>query len=469
MIQWHDNEEMIASSASPVRSPDSKGRVTDHDPRRATGRGHSRISAVQRNDGPACGCDRQPAQDALVSMDEAFRRIAEHLTPLQDDEQVSFLDARGRVLAKPISAQADMPRFDHAAMDGYALCSATLKGRGPWRLPVKLRCAAGEDCPGALSAGSAARIFTGAPIPPGADCVIMQEEVERQPECILVSRKPKPRENMRLRGEECLQGTDIVAAGTRVTSRSIAAAASSGCGFLAVRRRVRVSLLVTGTEVARPGSADMGSAQIWDVNTPMLQSILTRPGVEMVGIEALPDCVEGIRDAMARQVGRSDLVITTGGVSVGEEDHLPAAVRAAGGFMHFKGVAIKPGKPVTFGRIGGAAWFGLPGNPQSAFVAWTLFGEAILARLSGLTRPDGRSRQVVLGHPVRRKPGRCEIRVAGLLGRDGMGRDLIDCRNPVNSGQVGALGAADGLAILPAGADYLPEGALIEFLPFSPN
>lgn len=427
------------------------------------------MTVVQRFEGMPCRCDVPAPASRLISIDEALTHIADQIGPVETTERVSLHKARGRVLAASVFAQADMPRFDHSAMDGFALRVSDLEGEGPWLLSVALRCAAGSESAGVLTSGSAAHIFTGAPIPRGADCVVMQEEVDRRDGGILLARKPNAHENIRHRGEEYRQGAKIVSANCRVTSRSVAAAASSGIGSLEVRARVRVSLLVTGTEVARAGKTGLGDAQIWDVNTPMLQSVLTRPDVEIVVVEALRDSAVGIREALKRAARWSDLVVTTGGVSVGEEDHLHSAVREAGGVIHFSGVALKPGKPVTFGEIGRVAWLGLPGNPQSAFVTWALFGEAILARLSGLNRPDVGKRHVVLGHELRRKPGRCEIRAGRLTGHDGMGRDVVDCRRPVNSGQVGALCAADGLAYLPADADCLPKGALIEFLPFCPS
>ena len=424
------------------------------------------MTVQPRIDVSACCCDDFTPGAGAVSIAEALARIAGHVTPVKDVKRVPLTKALGRVLAAPVRAQSDMPRFDHAAMDGYALRRADLAGSGPWRLPVAMRRAAGEPGERGLAPGSAGRIFTGAPMPAGADCVVMQENVECQSGTIVVHRRPGLKENIRFRGEEYAEGAEILAAGRRLTARAIAAAASAGHGDLPVRRKVRVSLLVSGTEVARAGATGLGAAQIWDVNTPMLQACLSRPEVTCVAVETVPDDPDAIGRAIAQAAARSDLVITTGGVSVGEEDHLHAALRGQGGKTVFAGVAMKPGKPVSFGRIGAAHWLGLPGNPQSAFVTWSLFGEAILHRLSGRAEDDGRRRRVALAHPVSRKPGRCEVRATRLCGADTAGRELAECRGPVQSGQVGALGIADGLIFLPADADRLAAGALVEFMPF---
>lgn len=424
------------------------------------------MSFAQKIDAAGCGCGAPDPGMGVIDIDTALVRIADNVVPVMGCERADLVLARGRVLAEPVRALSDMPRFDHAAMDGYALRRADLAGQGPWHLPVTLRCAAGE-APGApLEPGTAARIFTGAPMPEGADCVVMQEQVARDAAGIGLGRCPGQHENIRYRGEEHRAGDEIVTAGTRVTDRVIAAAAASGHSGLIVTRRLRVALLVSGTEVTQAGAADLGPAAIWDVNTPMLRAALMRPDIDLVAVEAVPDSIEASRAALARAAQDADLVITTGGVSVGEEDHLREAVRGLGGALVFAGVSMKPGKPVSFGKIGAALWLGLPGNPQSAFVAWTLFGRAILQRLAGLAVPDTRQGTVALAQPVARRAGRCEVRAARLVGTDEAGRALVACDDTIHSGQVGALAASDGLVFLPAETDRLPQGALVRFLPF---
>lgn len=414
----------------------------------------------------ACGCDGPHAATGLIGLDDALARIGAAFDAVAGTEHLAVSWARGRVLAEAVHALSDMPRFDHAAMDGYAIRTGDLSGAGPWHLPVSLRCAAGEGRPPALPAGSAARIFTGAPVPRGADCVIMQESVLRHADRIEIVRRPGVGENIRFRGEEQRAGSPILSRGSRLTPGAIAAAAAGGHGHVLVRRALRVALLVSGSELRTAGCPGRTDGTVWDVNTPMLQAAMTRPDIRLVAVRRVPDDATGSRAALAEAAEVADLVVTTGGVSVGEEDHLRAAFRDIGGVEVFSGVAIKPGKPVTCGLLGDVAWLGLPGNPLSAFVTWQLFGETILERLTGLTGGRSRKRHVVLSHPVERKVGRCEIRPASLVGHDGVGRDMIACRGAIRSGQVGRLVGADGLVFLPSEADRLPVGALVEFLPF---
>lgn len=294
----------------------------------------------------------------------------------------------------------------------------------------------------------------------------MQEKVEKLGNMIRLDARPEAGENVRRRGEEYQSGTEILSAGTVLTPRSIAASASAGHASVTVHKRVRVALIATGSEIATPETEELKAGQIWDVNTPMLQSILSRPDVDLHDIVRVKDRPEAIRDAMQSAAAHADLIVTTGGVSVGDEDHLHAAVQAAGGEVIFAGVAIKPGKPVTLGRIGNATWLGLPGNPGSAFVTWSIFGEVVLNALAGLRETLAKRRHVLLGQELSRKAGRCEIRASRIVGIDGYGRDVIECESGGNSGQVSLYAEADGLVFLPSELDQMPAGSFVEFLPF---
>lgn len=425
------------------------------------------MTCLPRPQETGCGCDRGPAAVGLATLGEALAIVEAHTRPVNGRERIAAQSATGRVLVTPVCAHADMPAFDHAAMDGYALNTSSFSDTGPWEFTVIGRVAAGESFTQQVNPGEAVRIFTGAPIPQGSDCVVMQEKVNRTADTISVSSRPLFFENIRFRGEEQQMGAEILPSGTVLTPRSIAASAASGAGDLDVRARVRVTVLVNGREVVNAGSSAKSKAQIWDVNTPMLQSLLARPCVELLSVAHVTDDPDSVRLAISRAAETSDLIVTTGGVSVGEEDHLRPAITAANGRIHFAGVAIKPGKPVAFGSVGRAKWLGLPGNPLAAYVTWSLFGEAILSTLSGAgTGPNAR-RNVLLGHDLFRKPGRCEVRPARFVGTEGTGRDIVECSARVNSGQVAALARADGLVFIPAETDRLSEGDLIEFLPFS--
>jgi molybdopterin molybdotransferase len=222
---------------------------------------------------------------------------------------------------------------------------------------------------------------------------------------------------------------------------------------------------VTGDEV-RPAGTNRSAAQIWDVNSPMLSALLATSAVDLVSVGQAADDRSGLASQLAELAARSDLIVTTGGISVGEEDHVRPALAALGGEILFSGVAIKPGKPVSFGRLGSSLWLGLPGNPLSAFVTFQVFGTALIRRLTGENTQPSLRRHVVLSEALRRKPGRCELRPATIAGFDAQGREVVRSDDATHSARVGTLPFADGLIFLPAEADYLPAGALVEFHPF---
>lgn len=414
---------------------------------------------------PGCGCDGPGAHAALIGIDDALRRIAGHVAPVTGTDVVPLAQALGRVLVRAVRAQAMVPPFDNAAMDGYAVAGGALTGDGPWRLPVVARVPAGQGGGPRIAGAVAVRIFTGAPIPDGADAVVMQEDVRRDGETIRLFRRPEPGLNIRRAGEDMAAGVPVLNAGCRLGPRRIAACAAAGAGRVHVRRRPRVALLVTGDEVRQAGT-DRTAAQIWDVNTPMLIAAMAAAGVTPVACDRGVDSRAGLAAQLAAMAARADFVLTTGGISVGEEDHVKSALADAGGTILFGGVAIKPGKPVSFGRIGRAPWLGLPGNPLSAFVTWQVFGTALIRALSGDTETGLARRHVVTATAIHRAPGRCELRLARIEGFDGQGREVARFDDATRSGRVGTLPLADGLILLPSDTDTLPAGALVEFLPF---
>jgi molybdopterin molybdotransferase len=357
------------------------------------------------------------------------------------------------------------PAFDNAAMDGYVVATSALTGSGPWVLRVVARVPAGQETTTSLAGATAARIFTGAPIPDGADAVVMQEDVMRHGDVLHLIRRPGPGQNIRRAGSDMAAGATVLDKGHRLGPREIAACAAAGAGIVRVWRRLRAALLVTGGELRRAGGA-REAAQIWDVNTPMLTASLAVAGVEIVAIAHGTDNHAGLVRQLGDLAAQVDLVITTGGISVGEEDHVKSAFTALGGEILFSGVAIKPGKPVSFGRVGTTFWLGLPGNALSTFVTWQVFGMALIRGLTGEVVQAPARRHVVTASAVRRKPGRFELRPATLAGFDAHGREIVRFENATHSGRVGRLPLADGLMFLPVDAESLPAGALVEFQPF---
>jgi molybdopterin molybdotransferase len=414
-----------------------------------------------------CGCDSAIARKGLVSIDTALERIASGVTPLGGVEEVPLARAAGRVLAHPLKARANTPPFDSAAMDGYALSLSDLPGAGPWHLQIAARVAAGQSGP-ALPPGTVARIFTGAPLPEAADAVIMQEEVTLEGGAVCIIRRPQAGESIRRAGEDMQQGAEVLSKGTLLGPREIAVAAAAGHGSVPVCRRIRTALLVTGSEVQAAGQS-LGDAAIWDINTPVLTACLSIPSLELVAVETATDDPTALVTQVEALAARADLLVTTGGISVGEADFVKPVFERLGGKTLFSGVAMKPGKPVSAGRIDRATWLGLPGNPVSALLTWQLFGTEILRRLGGQKQSRPVRRHVVLADPIHRKPGRCELRPAQICGFDAQGREVVRFDGATHSARVAGLPCCDGVLMLPAETDQLPQGALVEFLPFHCN
>lgn len=414
-----------------------------------------------------CGCDRRDMLESLISVDDALALIHDRTEPVLETERLATALALGRTLAEPVISARMTPPFDNAAMDGYAVVTSALTGKGPWNVPVVDRVAAGQSA-APLSGLQASRIFTGARVPVGADAVVMQEDVHRAGTTIRIDHRPKPGLNIRRAGSELAEGALVLHRGSRLGAREIAVCAAAGAAQLQVRRRLRVAILVTGDEI-RPAGADRSAAQIWDVNTPMLRALLTRPGIDLVAVETGLDSRDGLFLQIADLAEIADVLITTGGISVGEEDHVKPALTAMGAEIIFSGVAIKPGKPVSFGQVRGAVWLGLPGNPLSAFITWQLFGEALVKRMTGEIGPDIARRHVVISEEITRKPGRCEFRPALCTGFDPQGREVVSFESETHSSRVAGLSMASGLIYLPADAVFLPAGALVEFQPFCPS
>ena len=314
----------------------------------------------------------------LRPLDEALAELLSQARPLADVEAVSTFDADGRVLAQDLVSALQVPPQDNSSMDGYALRCADLAGPSPV-LPVSQRIAAGAGgMP--LAAGSAARIFTGAPIPAGADAVVMQEDCELLPAegdelpAIRLHTLPKPGRWIRRAGEDVRRGAVVLARGARLTPASLGLAASIGLDRLQVARRPRVALFSTGDELVMPGEVapeQMKPGSIYNSNRFFLRALLHRLGCEVSDLGIVPDRRDATLAALQSAAQSHDLILTSGGVSVGEEDHIKPAVQALGRLDLWQ-IAIKPGKPFAYGRVQDAHFIGLPGNPVSSFVTFLL-------------------------------------------------------------------------------------------------
>ena len=331
------------------------------------------------------------ARPPLLSLDEALARLVAGATPARivETESISTFDAFGRVLAADVVSAIDVPPADNSSMDGYAVRVADAVTAGAM-LPVSQRIPAGSVGP-ALAAGTAARIFTGAQVPAGADAIVMQELCEAIDGGVRVNSVPQPGQWIRRRGEDVRIGATVLARGLRLTPQALGLAAGVGAAALTVCRRPRVALFSTGDELVMPGAvapSDLPPGAIYNSNRFTLRGLLQAAGCEVIDLGIVPDRLDATRDALRRAAAANDLILTSGGVSVGEEDHIRPAVAAEGRIEMWQ-VAIKPGKPLAFGAVrrqaGGEALFiGLPGNPVSSFVTFLLAVAPVLRAMQGL-------------------------------------------------------------------------------------
>lgn len=414
---------------------------------------------LHRLDPIACGCD---AETGLIPVDHAIARGLALVVPVQEIETLPLGVVTGRVLASDIAAPVPLPLFDNSAMDGYACRLSDLAGSGPWLLPLAGRIRAG-DAPSALPEGAAMRILTGAPLPQGADVVIAQERVRRQREAIAIAAKPRAGQHIRRSGDDLARGMPLLHAGKKADARDVAALAGAGLANVAVRRRVRVAVLCSGSELAAPGTA-LEPGQIWDANHAMLAALLDQPWITRVALPSCADDPEALRDAVSCAAARADIVITTGGVSVGDEDHMATVIEQLGGQVEVMKLAMKPGKPLSMGKVCGALWLGLPGNPVAAFVAWHVIGQVLAGRMAGLSDPGPKKTLAALAEPVRHKPGRCEFRPARLLGHDLRGVLQVICFDRAGSHRIAQLAEADAMVMIPADVEEMTRGNLVEVL-----
>jgi molybdopterin molybdotransferase len=410
-----------------------------------------------------CGCDA-PAGGRLIAVDVALERGLRLATPVPEVERLPLAQAMGRVLAEEARAPGPLPPFDNSAMDGYALRTADLTGTGPWTLPIAGRIAAGDAAGPTAPCGACLRILTGAPVPPDVDAIVMQEHVVRDGDTIRLTELPRPGLNIRRAGEDLPEGGRILPAGVVIGAREAAALAAVGLGQVAVRRRMRVSIFSTGSELRQPGEP-LGPGQIWNSNRFALLGALSAPWVEMTDLGAVADDPAALTEALTRAADGADLVVSTGGVSVGDEDHMPRLFRQAGGDIHAMRIAMKPGKPLALGRMGQAIYLGLPGNPVSAFITWMVIGARIAAARAGIADHAPRRITARALFDLDRRPGRCEFRPARVVGEDSRGAPLIELMSPSFSARIALLAAADGLALLPAEDESIRRGDLLGFLP----
>jgi molybdopterin molybdotransferase len=392
----------------------------------------------------------------LLSVDEALATLLAQARAVADVEEVPTLEATGRVLARPQRSTMDVPPMDNSAMDGYAVRLSDVQRNNKLKVAQKIMAGSVGK---ALEAGTAARIFTGAPIPPGADAVVMQEFTEAQGDEVTIKKLPAREEWIRRTGSDVKKGGEILAAGKRLQPQDTGLAASVGLKTLPVCRRVRLGLFFTGDELVMPGEP-LAPGRIYNSNRFTLRGLAEAYDCELRDYGIVPDSLEATRKVLRKAASECDLVVTSGGVSVGDADYVKPAVEAEGSLLMWK-IAMKPGRPLAFGKIGNSFFIGLPGNPVSSFVTFLVFVRPFLLKTQGLSETRPRSISVRADFDWPEPDSRREF--LRVKWNDQGGLDLYPTQD---SAVLTSTAWADGLVDNPA-KHAIRKGDMVTFLPYS--
>lgn len=408
-------------------------------------------------------CD---SKQNLLPIDDVLTILKDKAVAVTSVEKVSILNARTRILAEDLTSAIDVPPADNSAMDGYAFNAADTTNSSLLGLDVSQRICAG-DAGQPLKKGTIARIFTGAPIPKGADTVVMQENCELQNEKVVINSIPQLGSNVRKAGEDIKQGDVILKAGHKLRAQDLGLAASVGISELTVKRRLKVAIFFTGDELREPGQA-LGPGQIYNSNRFTLNGLLESLNCEVVDLGIIQDTLEATKQALLEASEKADLVMTSGGVSVGEEDHIRKALEENGELGLWR-VNIKPGKPFVFGEIhrkeGNTPFMGLPGNPVSVFATFCIFARPYIIKKQGSNEKPPKTFMVESGFEISKKEMRNEYMRARLV-YDASGKAIVNLYPNQGSGVLTSASWANGFAFVPA-ETLVDKGDFIQFTPFS--
>lgn len=403
------------------------------------------------------------APKGLLSVTEAQRRITALITPVNGREQLPIRSALGRILAEPVISTINVPPYTNSAMDGYALRASDLPAGDSTRLRVIGRAMAGAPFDGSMKSGEAVRIMTGAAMPAGADTVLMQEHVQVDGEHIVVGTGHKAGENVRQAGEDMAVGSTVLEPGKQLLPADLGVIASLGIAEVRVWRRLRVAFFSTGDELKSLGEP-LAAGQIYDSNRYTLHGMLTRLGVGLLDLGVIRDDREAIRRAFHDAAAHADVVITSGGVSVGEADFVKLTLDELGQVDFWK-IAMKPGKPLAFGKLGNAIFFGLPGNPVSVMATFYQFVQPALQKLMGMQAAPSLALRVPCAVNLKKEIGRTEYQ-RGILQTDTSGALTVTTTGRQGSHVLTSMSKSNCFIILPAESAGVRAGDLVDVQPF---
>jgi molybdopterin molybdotransferase len=409
---------------------------------------------------PSCADERDPVK---LTVPEARQRILDAIDPVVLSERITLRQALDRVLAEQVISCQDVPAHTNAAMDGYAVRGTDLPCEGEVTLALIGEAYAGHPFAGRASEGQCVRIMTGAPLPEGADTVLMQERVQREGGQVKVGPGHRPTENVRQAGEDITRGSIVLEPGRRLAPADLGLIASLGIAEVRVRRRPRVAFLSTGDELRSVGQP-LGPGEIYDSNRYTLHGMLQHLGAEIIDLGVVHDDIESLRRALSDGAKQADVVITSGGVSVGEADFVKQVLGELGQ-AEFWQIAMKPGRPLTFGRLGESLFFGLPGNPVAVMVTFYQFVQPALTYLA-----SGRVELPLLVEAycqsrLRKKPGRTEFQ-RGVLEHDGDGELRVTLTGKQGSGILSSMSRANCFIVLPHESGSVEPGDAVLVQPF---
>jgi len=409
-------------------------------------------------DKAGCGHD-SPA----MPLGEALGRVLAAVTPVSDSERLPIRQALGRVLASDVRSAIDVPGHDNSAMDGYALRSADVPDAAPMQLKLIGAAFAGRPFDGRVGEGECVRIMTGAPVPEGADTVVMQERVDADAKRVQVNALPADGANVRPAGEDIKAGHIALSAGTLLQPAHIGVLASIGDAEADVLRRPQVAFFSTGDELCQVGTPTQ-PGQIYDSNRYTMFGMLQRLGVEIVDLGVIRDRPDELEAAFRRAAKGADVIMTSGGVSVGDADYVMEIFERLGQ-VDFWSIAIKPGRPTVFGKLGSALYFGLPGNPVSAMATFYQLAQPAILKLSGMEPQVPVLLSATSAATIKTKAGRSEF-LRGVLSRDEQGRYVVSKTGHQGSGILSSMTLANCFIVVPEDAEVVEAGSQVDVQPF---